>query len=228
MSIGQFLELITPTHDIRESLEFYTRLGFVEVTVGDVRSHHYAVVTDGHTAVGLHGGSFTEHALSFIHSDLADHARQLADQGTRFAFQRLSQDDFNEIGIRSPDRHLLVLMEAATFVRTQIHDAARPIPGRIKEISLRCADLAHSMEFWEQAGCITDEVPDGDTLRVYATGITLGLRKDTRWHEPVLRFEPTDSGPVIDRLQRLNTVTEPVPEGFVVTAPEGTRLLIIA
>ncbi|TDJ47077.1 MAG: hypothetical protein E2O52_03670 [Gammaproteobacteria bacterium] len=43
-----------PTDDIQASLEFYQRLDFTELNVNDVRTHYYAVVTDGRIAVGLH------------------------------------------------------------------------------------------------------------------------------------------------------------------------------
>ena len=64
--IGTFLELSVPTDDIQASLEFYQRLGFTELTVNDIRTHYYAVVTDGRIAIGLHAGGFDEPALSFV------------------------------------------------------------------------------------------------------------------------------------------------------------------
>jgi len=227
MGIARFLEIITPTEDIQESLEFYARLGFTEVAVGDIRTHFYAVVSDGRTAIGLHGGGFGEPALSFVQPDLARHTRKLADQDANFAFRRLSQEEFNEVGVRSPDQHLLVFLEAATFSLAQCADVEPPIPGRITEISLRCANLMESMAFWEQAGCITDEEPEGKSVNLYAIGVNLGLRIDSQWHEPLLRFEPVDAGRVMKKLECLNITTQSVPGGVVVTAPEGTRLLII-
>ena len=53
--IGRFLEISIGTPVIRESLEFYESLGFVQAAVGETWSHPYAVVTDGHLFIGLHG-----------------------------------------------------------------------------------------------------------------------------------------------------------------------------
>ena len=226
MSIGRYLELIAPTRDIRESLEFYKCLGFAEISVGDIRTHHYAVISDGDSAIGLHSDGFSEPALAFVQSGLAGHARRLAEQGARFAFQHLSQETFNELGIHSPDQHLLVLMEAPTFPLAQIDSVALPVPGRIREISLRCSDLEKSIEFWEEAGCITDEEPTGDSVNLFATGLRLGLRKNVHWPEPVLRFEPADFSQTMQHLERLDIAIESGPEGAVIRSPEGIRLWI--
>ena len=45
--LGRFLEISIHTPVIRESLEFYESLGFVQAAVGETWPHPYAVVTDG-------------------------------------------------------------------------------------------------------------------------------------------------------------------------------------
>ena len=59
-AFGRFLELSVPTADILRSLAFYRELGFAELTTGDIRRHHYAVVTDGVIPIGLHAGGIDE------------------------------------------------------------------------------------------------------------------------------------------------------------------------
>ena len=44
--IGRFLELSVQTDDILASVEFYERLGFRQLQVGETWSHPYAVLTD--------------------------------------------------------------------------------------------------------------------------------------------------------------------------------------
>jgi hypothetical protein len=51
--LGRFLEFSIPTSNIIESLGFYKLLGFQELTIGDVWTHKYAVVSDGVLNIGL-------------------------------------------------------------------------------------------------------------------------------------------------------------------------------
>ena len=53
--LGRFLEIGISTPVIRESLAFYESLGFVQAATGETWAHPYAVVTDGHLFIGLHG-----------------------------------------------------------------------------------------------------------------------------------------------------------------------------
>jgi len=224
--LGRFLELSVPTPDIQTSLDFYRTLGFAELDVGEIRTHYYGVVTDGRIAIGLHSGHFNEPALSFIHNGLAQEARTLADHGTDFVFQHLGDDEFNEVGLYSPDRHLLALLEAPTFAQAQANADCLPLTGHIREISLRCTDEKRSVTFWENAGCIADEDTGDASIALYATGIKLGLRKDLPSAEPVLRFGPKNPDALLEDLDQQNIGMRPTVSGHLITAPEGTRLLI--
>ncbi|MDH5241429.1 MAG: hypothetical protein OEW73_11660, partial [Gammaproteobacteria bacterium] len=57
-TIGRFLEFSVRAPDILESLYFYRTLGFVELEIGDMWSHKYAVVSDGELNIGLHDREF--------------------------------------------------------------------------------------------------------------------------------------------------------------------------
>src|SRR6185295_3090059 len=63
--LGRFLEISIGTRVIRESLEFYEALGFVQAAVSETWSHPYAVVTDGHLFIGLHGREMPSPSLTF-------------------------------------------------------------------------------------------------------------------------------------------------------------------
>lgn len=225
--VGRFLELSSPVGDIKESLDFYRILGFTELATGDIRTHHYAVVTDGRVAIGLHGGQFQEPALSFVKPDLAVHARTLEAEGIELTFQRLGSEDFHEIGFYSPDGHLVVLTEAPTFSLGQLSDKPEPVLGHSTEISLGSRNLARSVAFWHAVGLIPDIDGDTDKVALFATGIQLGLRDDLREREPVLRFEPPDLEIVTAFLENKQFAVRSVPEGVQVTAPEGTVLLLV-
>lgn len=225
-SVGRFMELSVPTADIQASLAFYHRLGFAELETGDIRTHHYAVVTDGRIAIGLHGGQIEAVGLTFVKPDLAAYARQLVAEGVELYFQRLGAEQFHELGFYSPDGHLLVLMEAPTFARAQLNDVQPPVLGSSTEISLGCRNLARSAAFWHGAGFIPDIDAEADKVEMLATGIKLGLRDDLREVEPALRFAPTDSSSVLQFLATHDIQVQPAPDGHRLTAPEGTVLLL--
>jgi len=85
-TIGRFLEFSVRTADILESLYFYKTLGFVELEIGDMWSHKYAVVSDGELNIGLHDREFDAPALTFVQQDLAKHAISMSDHGFNFDY----------------------------------------------------------------------------------------------------------------------------------------------
>ncbi|MGI9343987.1 MAG: VOC family protein [Gammaproteobacteria bacterium] len=247
MRRGQFLELSIPTGDIAESLEFYRRIGFTEVPVNDIRQHYYAVITDGRIAIGLHGAGFEEPTLAFVWPELAHHVRTLEDAGHEFEFVELGEDTFNEAGLLSPDGHPLRFIEARTFSRGDLGDVDPPVVGRSTEISLRCDEYAPTIAFWEHADFITDEGPDtdleltdvitdaerdsdleqADAMMLRARGVVLGLRTGLPWRVPALRFAPDDVATTLAELERRDLQPRRKAGGRVLTAPEGTPLLIV-
>ena len=71
--IGRFHEVSVHAPDVLESLAFYERLGFTQVTAGEAFPYPYAVVADGRLAIGLHGRELAQSPLlSFVLPDLLE------------------------------------------------------------------------------------------------------------------------------------------------------------
>jgi len=222
-ALGHFLEFSVPAPDLGASLDFWLRLGLTEVRVNDIRPRGYAAVTDGQVVIGLHGAGLDEPALTFVRPDLARHARALADAGTDLVFMRLGDDQFNEVGLRTPDGHLLMLLEAPTFSVAD-DDPPAPLIGRCTELALASSTLADTRSFFEAAGFLGTEAEDEDSVLVTAPGLTLALRAEGRQAGVTLRFEP--AGDWRERLDLRGIVTRPSGRDHVIVAPEGTRLLL--
>lgn len=226
-----FLELSIPTGDIQESLDFYRRLGFAELETGDIRSYYYAVVTDGKIAIGLHGSGPEEPAIAFVRQNLAEHVQDLEDSGIDLVFQELGFERFNEVGFYSPDGHFVRMMEARTFSPAGHDTDSAPTIGHISEISLRSRHFESSVGFWQKRGFIVDADDDAYAslghLPMLAPGVTIGLRDDLRWPEPTLRFEQEHLASVLDDLEKKGIHLSPTGDGVVITAPEGTRLMLV-
>lgn len=223
-SLGQFLELSVPATDLAASLDFYLRLGFSELRVNDIRPGSYAAVTDGQIVIGLHGVGLEEPALTFVRPDLARHARALADAGTELEFQRLDNDQFNEIGLRTPDGLLLQLLEAPTFTVSDDEFAA-PLIGRCTELALCSARMADTRDFFELAGFLGTDGEDEDCVLLSAPGLSLAIRPEMQRSGVTLRFEP--AGEWRKLLDFRGITGRRAGPNEVLVAPEGTRLLLV-
>ena len=226
ISFGSFLELSIPTGDIQKSLAFYQSLGFTELATGDIRTHFYAVVTDGHIAIGLHGGGLEEPALSFVQPELARHVRGMVDAGQEFEFMRLGGEEFNEAALRSPDGQLILMMEARTFSPGDDEEVPATRIGRSTQLSLATTDAAATLSFFEDAGFLaSDDEAGGETL-LTTEGLSLSLTSINRGRRIVLHFASPDPARTIANLSVLDIPTVRGAEGNYVQAPEGTRLVI--
>ncbi len=223
-AFGRFLEVSLPAGDVLRSLNFYRALGFHELTTGDVRRWHYAVVTDGSIAIGLHGAGLDEPALSFVRPNLARQVRALEQTGQAFEFTRLGAEEFNEAALRTPDGQMILMMEARTFSPGAPGSAPEVVIGHCSEVSLACADVAVTREFFEAAGFLSAAEHDASPARLAAPGLTLGLHATGPQAAPVLRFAAPRQAP--QQLEELGLRVVRGPLGPVLTAPEGTRLLL--
>lgn len=224
-ALGRFLELSLPSPDVARSLAFYQALGFAELVTGDIRAWHYAVVTDGAIVIGLHGAGIAEPAIAFVRPQLARQVQALAAAGQDFEFARLGADEFHEAGLRTPDGQLILMLEARTFSPGIAGPGPDALFGQCREVTLACRDVAVTQDWFGRAGFLPD-AGDEAVERLVAPGITLGLRAGPARPAATLRFHPADRGGVPGQLATLGFTTVPGPEGQVLTAPEGTRLLV--
>jgi catechol 2,3-dioxygenase-like lactoylglutathione lyase family enzyme len=214
---ARFLEIALPAPDVGASLDFYRRLGFTELDTNDTRRHHYAAVTDGRVVIGLHGGGLGEPALVFVQRDLARHVRDLVESGVEPDFARIAPDEFNEAGFRTPDGHLLVMIEAGTYSTSGMAGAPTPLAGTVGEVLLRSTDPAATGRWLGEAGFAA-----GECDRYGAGPLTLAVESGWPVPGPVLRL----SGPTQRAALDVRGIT-PVrrSQGEVLLAPEGTWLV---
>lgn len=223
-AFGRFLEISVPTGNILRSLAFYRALGFAELATGDIRSWHYAVVTDGSIALGLHGAGIAEPALAFVRPNLARQVRALEAAGHEFEFQRLGAEQFHEAGLRGPDGHLILMMEARTFSPGDAADGVVPVIGCCREVSLGCTDPEATRGFFECAGFLPADASQTGVTWLDTPGLRLGLR--AAGVALSLRFSHGDLPNVMRQLSEIDIRPVRGPDGPVLQAPEGTRLLI--
>lgn len=232
--LGRFLEVSVHTPDLRASLAFYESIGFVQATVGDTWTHPYAVVTDGHLYIGLHGAGIPSPSLTWVWPDLARHAHDLEALGIEFAFTRLGEDDFHEIGFADPSGQTITLLEARTFSPLALGHAPTTSIGYFEEFGLPTTNFDATTAFWDKLGLIAFDPVSQPFSKVVLAGsdINVGLY-DLDLRAPVLAFSDPQMGERIQALRDKGFRFSPrLPRGLdpainaILEAPEGTPLLL--
>ncbi len=228
-SLGHFLEFSVRTPDILDSLNYYKTLGFAELTIGDVWSHKYAVVSDGVLCIGLHDRDFHSPAITFVQPDLAKRARSMADHGFDFSVMRLGEDVFNELGLADRDGHMVTMLEARTFSGGDEFDNDSAC-GTWFELTLPARDAVRSARFWAAVAPKLIRMREEPTvhMRFDVGGASLGLSESIALSSPSLCFRCADKDALKRLISKYSLPHEKFPgyEGAFVAlkAPEGTML----
>ena len=234
--LGRFLEVSVRAPDILESLAFYESLGFVQARVGDLRTHPYAVVTDGRLNLGLHDCEMPSPTLTWVHPDLAPHAAELESLDIELDFSRLGEDAMHEVGFRDPSGQQVMLIEARTFSSPPASDLRASSLGYFEEFGLPVVDLARSTAFWDSLGFIAFDPEAVPFTRVVAShrDLNVGLY-DTDFRNPVLTFSnPHMAECIVALREKGHRMPDRLPRGMdprenaLLEAPEGTWLLLMA
>ncbi len=229
--IGRFLELAVRTPDIIDSLHFYKLLGFHEVESGDIWTHRYAVVSDGLIHIGLHDREFDSPGVTFVHPELARHARAMADHGFEFTRMQLGEEMFNELHLSDPDRHTIIMLEARTHHGAD-ESSNNSVCGNCFELTLPVKDAMRAARFWAPIAPVVTSVREEPTvhMRFDAGGIALGLSESIALTGPSLCFKCHDKAALEALCERHGFQLQKFP-GFegafsVLRAPEGTMLYL--
>jgi catechol 2,3-dioxygenase-like lactoylglutathione lyase family enzyme len=232
--LGRFLEFSVAAPDIQASLDFYTRLGFSQATVGEAWFHPYAVVTDGRICLGLHQEPIPA-SVTFVKPGLLKYLETLEELGIRFEFRRLGNDVFNEVGWYDPSGQLVRLVEARTFSPSKRGGNDTSRCGYFLEIALPAPRLDSAKAYWEQLGFVGIDETDDRLPHVSCTSdyIDLGLYDPAHLRRSTLRFEVEDVGGTLARLADIGIspageIPPPLRQipAAVLTAPEGTPILL--
>ncbi len=232
--LGRFLEVSVHAPDVQESLAFYESLGFVQAKVGDTWSHPYAVVTDGRLFLGLHAFEFESPSLTWVHPGLARHAPALEALGIEFAFAKLGDEAFHELGFLDPAGQMITIIEARTFSPPTLPPAHSSKLGYFEEFGIPTSDLGRATAFWDALGLVAFDPVRAAFSKVVAShrDLNIGLY-DTDLRRPVLAFSDPSMPDCIAGLREKGfRLLDRLPRGMnsrenaLLEAPEGTWLLL--
>jgi catechol 2,3-dioxygenase-like lactoylglutathione lyase family enzyme len=234
--LGRFLEISLYTPDIQDSLGFYESLGFVQAQVGETWPYAYAVITDGHLFLGLHGSPIPSPALTFVHPNLLHGLAELEQLGLRPQSQFFGEDVFNRASFTDPQGTYINVLEARTFSPPLIEATLATACGYFSEFGTPTRDAHSAREFWERIGFVALEEEQVPFPRTTLTSdrLNLAFYRSRAFRNPVLTFEESDMAERLSRLRARNfKLSDEMPdvlderENGVLVAPEGTRLLLM-
>jgi len=234
--LGRFHEISLQTADIRESVEFYERLGFAQAATNDAWTHPYGVLTDGRLFIGLHQRRFAAPALTFVHEGVAAFAAELEARGIELETRNTSEDAFNEIAFRDPDGQSVIVVEARTYSPVTRRAADTSLCGYFTEFSMPAADFEAARVFWEPLGFVATEEPDAPYAHLPLTSdhLDLAFHRPRTLDRPMLVFREANMRERLARIRELGVKeTGELPRGLpaaanaLIESPEGFPLLLL-
>ena len=155
----------------------------------------------------------------------------MTDHGFDFAYLKIADDSFNELGFVDRDGHLITMTEARTFSKPD-EDLNNSLCGRWFEVTLPVKDTLRAGRFWAPLAPELLQMREEPTthMRFNAAGMSLGLSESIALDGPSLCFRCEDREEVWISLAK-NGFTHKEFPGFEgafmsVTAPEGTTLYL--
>ena len=234
--LGRFHEISLETADIRESVEFYERLGFTQAETNDTWTHPYGVLTDGRLHIGLHQRRFASPALTFVHAGIARYAAELEARGITLHLRNTGDDVFNEVGFRDPTGHSVLVLEARTYSPSARGPEELSLCGYFTEYSVPAADFEAARDFWEPLGFVATEEPDAPYAHLPLTSdhLDLAFHRPRTLDRPMLVFRDPGMRERLVRVRELGVKESgELPRGLpsaanaLIEAPEGTALLLL-
>jgi catechol 2,3-dioxygenase-like lactoylglutathione lyase family enzyme len=234
--IGRFHEISLRTDNIRESVEFYERLGFTQASTNDTWTHPYGVLTDGRIFLGLHQRRFAAPAVTFVRAGVAEVAEALEARGIELDIRRTGEESFNEIGFRDPDGQNILVIEARTYSPVSRADSETSLCGYFTEFSMPAAAFEAARDFWEPLGFVATEEPDAPYAHLPLTSdhLDIAFHRPRTLDRPMLVFRDANMRERLARIRALGVKEGgELPRGLppaanaLIEAPEGTPLLLL-
>lgn len=236
--LGRFHEISIATADIRESVEFYERLGFTQAPTTDTWSHPYGVLTDGRLFIGLHQRKAPTPALTFVLPGVASQLATFESHGVALTVCRTGDEVFNEIGFLDPFGQAVTVLEARTYSPVDRESREVSLCGYFSEFSMPARNFETGRAFWEPLGFVaTDEAEDPYVHLAFTSDhLDIAFHRPRTFDVPVLVFRdpemPARIAQLRDQGMRMAESLE-LPRGLdpnansLIESPDGTLLLLL-
>ena len=235
--LGRFHEIGIATADIRESVEFYERLGFTQAPTNDTWSHPYGVLTDGRLFIGLHQRRAPSPSLTFVLPGVARSVPHFDSLGVKLTVCRIGDEVFNEIGFPDPFGQPVTVLEARTYSPGTREPAEVSLCGYFDAFSMPVRDFEVAKAFWEPLGFVATEESELPYVHLPLTSdhLDIAFHRPRTFDTPLLVFIDPGMPARIARLRDAGVrMSEDLPRGLdpegnaLIESPEGTCLLLLS
>jgi len=236
--LGRFHEISIATADIRESVEFYERLGFTQAPTTDTWSHPYGVLSDGRLFIGLHQRKAPTPALTFVLPGVASQLAAFEGHGIALTVRRTGDEVFNQIGFLDPFGQPVTVLEARTYSPVDREPREVSLCGYFSGMSMPARNFETARAFWEPLGFVATEEQEEPYVHLPFTSdhLDIAFHRPRTFDVPLLVFSDPEMPARIAQLRgegiRMAESLE-LPRGLdpdcnaLIESPDGTVLLLL-
>lgn len=152
MKLGHAFELVVTVPDLGQSLQFYEKLGYKQLTDTASPTRHDALLTDGMILLSLRVGSARKATLTYFADDVAEKVDGFERLGVSFDETYRTGGKITGATLTDPNGLQVDLIQAAP---SQVpKPPGKPISkaGQFGELSIETEDVRKSLDFWARLG----------------------------------------------------------------------------
>lgn len=152
MKLGYAFEIVVTVPDLRQSLQFYEKLGYKQLTDTTSPTQHDALLTDGMILLSLRVGSAWKAILTYFAENVAEKVDGFERLGVSFDEKYKTDGKITGATLTDPNGLQVDLIQAAP---SQVpKPLGKPISkaGQFGELSIETEDVRKSLDFWTKLG----------------------------------------------------------------------------
>lgn len=152
MKLGYAFEIVVTVPDLRQSLQFYEKLGYKQLTDTTSPTRHDALLTDGMILLSLRVGSARKTILTYFTENVAEKVEGFERVGVSFDEKHETGGKVTGATLTDPNGLQVDLIQAAPSQVPQ--PPGKPISkaGQFGELSIETEDVRESLDFWTKLG----------------------------------------------------------------------------
>jgi catechol 2,3-dioxygenase-like lactoylglutathione lyase family enzyme len=240
MKLGYAFEIVVTVPDLRQSLQFYEKLGYKQLTDTTSPTQHDALLTDGMILLSLRVGSAWKAILTYFTENIAEKVEGFERLGVTFDEKHQTSGKITGATLTDPNGLQVDLIQSAPSQIPKLPGKAISKAGNFAELSIETEDVRKSLDFWTKLGFEpTEHMPASpDLWASIADGLLmLGILLKGHCPHPIKTPSITYfDAQAADRIQKLKeegmTFVQEMPGEngetghAIVEAPEGQLLFL--
>jgi predicted enzyme related to lactoylglutathione lyase len=152
MKLGYAFEIVVTVPDLGQSLQFYEKLGYEQLTGTTSPTQHDALLTDGLILLSLRVGNVWKAVLTYFAENVAEKVGGFERLGVSFDKKHKTGGIITGATLTDPNGLQVDLIQAS---QSQVpKPPGKPVSraGRFGELSIETDDVRESLEFWTKLG----------------------------------------------------------------------------